>query len=338
MFRQGVFLKVVRWSAVAALGLAIIGFVYEQVAGRRDRRAFPQIGRSVSVGGRSLNLYCSGDGSPAVVFDSGGGMPGYSWLLVQPAVAKLTRACWYDRAGYGWSDPAPASHGSDAIAKDLHALLRVGGVAAPYVLVGHSFGGFNVRMYYHLYAADVAGLVLVDPSHEDMRQIPNPAGVGRPLVRLPERLVPVALFAARLFGSLGLVRLLSPADGLPPRGISRDQWATLSALRRRYTSHAVNESSGQANIALMRGTGGLRDLPLIVLTAGKSPTKADSSEVREYERARIALLGELARTSTSGRQIVVSDSGHMIPYEAPQRVIDAVLEVVIEAQHPRLAR
>src|SRR6266487_6611034 len=168
MFRLGVSLKVARWFAVAAVGLAIIGFVYERVAARRDRRAFPQIGRSVDIGGRSLNLYCSGEGSPAVVFDSGGGMPGYSWLLVQPAVAKLTRACWYDRAGYGWSDPAPAPHGSDAIAKDLHELLRAGGVAAPYVLVGHSFGGFNVRMYDHLYAADVAGLVLVDPSHEDM--------------------------------------------------------------------------------------------------------------------------------------------------------------------------
>jgi pimeloyl-ACP methyl ester carboxylesterase len=122
------------------LVLLITGFVYEQVGERRDRTQFPQIGRSIDIGGRSLNMYCSGDGSPPVIFDSGGGMPGYSWLLVQPDVAKLTRACWYDRADSGWSDPAPEPHGTDAIASDLHQLLSAGGVPPPYVLVGHGRG------------------------------------------------------------------------------------------------------------------------------------------------------------------------------------------------------
>ena len=321
---------------LGGLAVAIIAAAVEQVAQWRDRRRSPQIGHSVDIGGRSLNMYCSGAGSPAVVFDSGGGMPGYSWLLVQPAVAQLTRACWYDRAGYGWSDPAPGPHDTDAIAKDLHQLLHVGGVAPPYVLVGHSFGGFNVRMYYGLYPADVAGMVLVEPSHEDMSQIPNPAGVGRPLLSVPERLMPAALLVAQMLGRFGLFRLLAPSPGVPPRGVTPDQWAILSALRRRFSAQETQESSAKANIELMRHAGGLRDLPLIVLTAGKSPPHSDLMEVREFERARIALLGDLARKSTRGKQIVVGDSGHMIPYDAPQAVIDAVREVFVETQHAPL--
>jgi pimeloyl-ACP methyl ester carboxylesterase len=320
--------------AAAIVVLGITGLVYEWLGERRDRQRFAQIGRSVDIGGRTLNLYCSGIGSPAVVLDSGGGMPGYSWLLVQPGVARLTRACWYDRAGYGWSDPAPSSYGSDAIARDLHELLHRGGVAPPYVLVGHSFGAFNIRMYYELFPRDVAGIVLVDPSHEDLAKIPNPAGIGRPLVSLPDRLYPAAAFVARIFSRLGVLRLVA-SSGVPPRGITADQWATLSALRRRFNPQ---EGSARANVTLMRETGKLGSVPLIVLTAGKQPGGVDPVEVTKFERARIELLEQLAHKSTRGRQIIVPGSGHMVPWEAPQAVVGAVRDVLGEAQHTRSER
>jgi pimeloyl-ACP methyl ester carboxylesterase len=116
--------KLAPWCAGGILLLAIAGFVYERIGARRDRQQFPQIGRSVDIGERSLNIFCSGNGSPTVILDSGRGMPGFSWLLVQPELAKLTRACWYDRAGYGWSDAAPSARTSEDIATDVSVRQR----------------------------------------------------------------------------------------------------------------------------------------------------------------------------------------------------------------------
>jgi pimeloyl-ACP methyl ester carboxylesterase len=104
-----------RWlSRIGALlaGLVglflLIGFTYEQVGRAKDASLLPaRIGQAIDMGGRTLNLYCSGRGSPAVIFETGGNAPGYSWALVQPKIAEFTRACWYDRAGVGWSDAAP---------------------------------------------------------------------------------------------------------------------------------------------------------------------------------------------------------------------------------------
>ena len=112
-----------RRLAVAALILLAVGAGYEQYGQWRHRLDFPRIGRLVDIGGRSLNLYCSGDGGPTVVFESGAGGPGYAWVFVQREVSKFARACWYDRAGYGWSDAGPIPRHSAAIAEDLHRLL-----------------------------------------------------------------------------------------------------------------------------------------------------------------------------------------------------------------------
>lgn len=96
-----------RVAAVVVI-LGIAGSVFEQIGRYRDRNRFKQIGRSVNIGGRTLNLSCLGRGSPTVVFDTYGHQSGYSWVTVQSAVAKYTRACWYDRAGYGWSELGPS--------------------------------------------------------------------------------------------------------------------------------------------------------------------------------------------------------------------------------------
>src|SRR5438128_7721520 len=112
-------LKVVTVSAVAVLAA---GVVYEQVGERRDKERLPQVGQSVDVGGRSMNISCQGEGAPTVVFDSGVGESGYEWVDIQAEVAKYTRACWFDRAGYGWSDAGPFPGRSAEMAKDLPVL------------------------------------------------------------------------------------------------------------------------------------------------------------------------------------------------------------------------
>lgn len=126
---------------------AIVGATHELISERNDARRFSQEGRSVEVGGFRLNMHCTGAGTPAVILDSGLGIPAMGWDLVQPGVEKFTRVCSYDRAGYGWSEPGPAPRTSQQIAKELHLLLQNAGLQPPYILVGHSFGGFNVRLF-----------------------------------------------------------------------------------------------------------------------------------------------------------------------------------------------
>lgn len=105
------------WRVLLAIPLALLvyGLIEVRIAEWLDRRRYPEIGQRVDIGGRSLNIYCSGSGSPTVVFESGFGQPGYTWHLVQPRIAATNRACWYDRAGNGWSDPASGKRYSDSV-------------------------------------------------------------------------------------------------------------------------------------------------------------------------------------------------------------------------------
>ena len=128
-----------KWTvAFLFLVLVVARIVFEQIGQRQDRRRYPQIGKSIDVGGRTLNIFCLGDGGPVVIFDTYGHMSGFSWSAVQSKVATFNRACWYDRAAYGWSEPGPMPRTYQSVASDLHALLHAASVPPPYVLVGAS--------------------------------------------------------------------------------------------------------------------------------------------------------------------------------------------------------
>ena len=146
-----------RWlwrSLLALVGLvvvlALVGSAYQIFGTWRDLRRFPQRGRSVQAGKLRLNLDCSGSGSPTVILDSGMGVPAVGWAMVQPEVAKFARVCSCDRAGYGWSEVGPKPRTSLQIAKDFRTLLVASGEKSAYVLVGHSFGGHNIRVFTRL--------------------------------------------------------------------------------------------------------------------------------------------------------------------------------------------
>jgi pimeloyl-ACP methyl ester carboxylesterase len=134
----------------------------------------------IDVGARKLHAIVVGEGSPAVVMISGMGDFAVDWALVQPQIGKFTRAIAYDRAGDGWSDPAPdATGGLLADADDLHALLVHAKVPPPYVLVGHSWGGAIARVYAAKHPADVAGMVLIDSTHGQRERLDGRAtGAG----------------------------------------------------------------------------------------------------------------------------------------------------------------
>ncbi len=128
---------------------------------------YAQAGQRVLLAdGRRLNLRCSGDGTPAVILEAGGNADSSTWFRVRPLLAKHTKVCAYDRAGFGFSDAGPLPRDLDATVADLHALLQAANIGSPVVLVGHSLGSNIVRRYAQAYPQRVAGLVLVDPPEQ----------------------------------------------------------------------------------------------------------------------------------------------------------------------------
>src|SRR5579859_2247950 len=162
--------------------LLVVGASYEQAERARDRERLPQIGRSVDIGGRALDIDCAGTGTPTVIFETGAPRPGYSWVYIQREVAQFTRACWYDRAGFGWSDLGPYPRTSSASARDLQVLLARAAIEPPYVLVAETLAALDSRVYTGFYPDEVAGMVLVDGIHPDLfTRLPQIRSKGAPV-------------------------------------------------------------------------------------------------------------------------------------------------------------
>jgi pimeloyl-ACP methyl ester carboxylesterase len=313
-----------RWFRYVAAGVlalfvffGITGALYQTVYAARDRSANPMPGQLVDIGGYRLHIYCAGQGSPTVIFDAGLGDSYMSWRKVQPQIARLTKVCSYDRAGLGYSDSSPRARTSKTIAEELHMLLRSAAIPAPYVLVGHSMGGFDVRLYASAYRGDVAGLVLVDSSHPEQQK------------RLP---------AAVNDLDAGWVREQEFFELAMPFGIPRvlgfcGEDAEVRAAECNFHSvresvkelKSVSESAAQAATA-----GSLGDIPLAVLSSDPDRPQLDLPEdlVKPTNDAWQQLQNELAQLSTRSTHTIVRNSGHYIQLDQPGAVIEAIKKVV----------
>ncbi|HEY3835441.1 MAG TPA: alpha/beta hydrolase [Bryobacteraceae bacterium] len=318
-----------RWRRIflAFAGLfcvaAIAGASYQAMATRADVRLFPRPGRLVTAGQLHLNLYCTGQGSPTVILESGLADSLDSWRRVQPEVARFTRVCSYDRAGYGYSDLGPMPRTADRIATELHAALQPAGEKPPFILVGHSFGGFIVRVFNGQYPDEVAGLVLVDSTQEDQyRLLPRAwADLGIAMRRRVRR----QAFWAPLLIDFGITRLQLQMQGLRVPTV---------LLQTKYLKARSSEFQNiEVSAEQARSAGHLENKPLLVLTAAKvidASLKAALSDQdqRNYQQTWISeLQPRLARLSTQGRRIIVPDSGHDMPADRPDAIVAAVREL-----------
>jgi pimeloyl-ACP methyl ester carboxylesterase len=311
--------------------LAVCGFVYQNVSEARDRRFKPMPGQRVNIASAGSSLWmhinCSGQGTPTVLLDSGLGDSFTSWEKVQPEIAMFTRVCSYDRAGIGYSDPSPRARTSQVIAEELHSLLEAARISPPYVLVGHSMGGYDVRVFAGRYRKEVAGMVLVDASHPDQEK------------RLPVELrgmeaswLREAEFLAFTM-PIGIPRLLGLCDeNLVARAVECNFHTAREAVKE---MRAFRESAGEA-----AASGSLGDLPLIVLSHDPDKPSAElpADLVKPTNDAWEKMQEELARLSTRGTQSIVKSSAHYIQVDRPDAVIDATRMVVDQAASRGISR
>ena len=298
----------------------------------------PPPGRLVDIGGFRLHFYCAGEGSPTVILDAALGASSVSWSLVQPALAKFTQVCSYDRAGFGWSDGGPMPRTAGRIADELHTLLDRSGVRPPYLLVGHSFGGLVMPIFARRFLSDVAGMVLVDPAHAEDWVRPAPkeqvlidrgvrlCGFGAVSARLGlARMVAALVGIGQLGVARGLVKMasggrlsnqdeaiLAPVWKLPPD--ARRPLAQFWTKRRFFEAlgsqiGSISRSAAEVVEATANGFG---DLPLVTISS------TDPGEYRLRQQDRLAAL------STRGRHIMATNSGHWIPLDQPAFVIETV--------------
>jgi pimeloyl-ACP methyl ester carboxylesterase len=330
-----------------AVGLGIVmaaGLLYQTGAAARDRRRYRPPGRLVDVDGMRLHLQEMGEGKPPIVLDSALGGSSMSWYRVQPELARFTGVCSYDRAGFGWSEPAPRPRVAGVITEELHDLLRTAGMQPPLVLVGHSYGSLVCLLYAARYPREVGGVVLVDPPDVDSWSRPDARQAAR--IERGARLARRAALASRfglmrLFFSVFGLRAVSAArltsvgsarpenagifhvlEKLPAdsRAVLRWLWSEPRSLLT-LASLIENVPASAKEVASLELPG---DLPIVVLTAANAP-----AEQRLFHE-------RLAARSNRGRHVVASKSAHWIPLEEPELIIEACRKVIADMRedHP----
>jgi pimeloyl-ACP methyl ester carboxylesterase len=303
-----------RWTLRGLVGLsgflilaAVCGATWQGLATRKELASTPPPGRLVDVGGHRLHLWCMGAGAPAVILENGLGGSSADWGYVQPDVARFTHVCSYDRAGMGYSDPGPSPRTARRIASELAELVARSGIAGPVVLAAASSGGFNVRVLASEHPDRVAGLVLVDASHEDqLHEVPGLA-----------RFVP-------LLSSVGGLRLLGVSFGLRPESLppSTQRFARATGFRAAGYQAAADEIIHiRQSASEVRASRRKLTIPLVVVSGARG---ADATW-RGLQRDQVKL-------SERGCQIIAGQSGHVVVIDQPQVVVDAIRRTVEAAR------
>jgi pimeloyl-ACP methyl ester carboxylesterase len=323
-----------------AAALVLSGIVYQCLGARSDRRRYTREGRWIDIGGRRrLYLLEMGSGDPTVLFEAGIAATNLNWFHIQEAVARFASTASYDRCGLGWSSPCRTARTPANIAAELHQLLAGAGIKPPYILVGHSFGGLVMRRFALNYPGEVISIVLVDPMRCEEWPPLNPSKQseidrGKKLFRFAvpaariglARLAVTSLFlrsgrtAQRLAGTAGdggqhvLDRIKNEVGKMP-----REVWPMVAAHWSRPGNFAGMRSHVEAvpdTVREMHNAEPIRDIPVLVLTPGKSTPLSDHC---------------LARIGSSVRQVIAPKSAHWIHLDQPDLVIDSIREMVMTA-------
>lgn len=280
-------------------------------------------GKLFEVSEKKLHLHCTGTGSPLVVLEAGLGGNSLDWVKVQPMLADFTRVCSYDRAGYGWSDGDALPRTSARSVYELYKLLKKAGEGGPYLLVGHSFGGFIVRVFASLHPDETVGVVLLDASHEDQFSALSQAGVRN---------------QKRLSLSAVQPRSLVVPDGLPEKekqiaaALAEKAQAMISLQSEmRHFNHSIHQ---------VRHTRIPAYIPVKVISRGKRVWP--EGEVGDRMESIWRVLQEdwynrLTPASSGLSHQIATHSGHYIQLDEPRLVVRAIRKMVLNQRRLALS-
>jgi len=306
---------------ITVVGLAGVGAIYQAIATAKDQRTFTPPGQLVDIGGRRIHLVVMGEdtGQPAVILEAGMASFSSNFYWVQNELAAATRVVAYDRAGLGWSDPAPEPQDAQQSARDLHAALQAAGIQGPYVVAGHSYGGLVVRAFTDLYRDEVVGMVLIDASHPDQWAHMPVSREGKVNAQ--------SMVISGLLARFGVVRIFhlekSLSHGLPERPAA-EMRAILAQPQPWKTGGEVLMIWNDRTRLQINQARSLGDLPLAVISVTDQPYFAD---------ILTRLQADLATLSSNSIHHTEAGATHesLVAEREHAQVVAATIRQVLEA-------
>jgi len=315
--------KVFKIIGLVILGLIIAGLIFEQIAESIDKKTLKAPGQMVQVGDHKMHIYCTGEninGSPTVVLEEGGGSNFATWSNIQPELSKSTKVCSYDRSGWGFSEDSKNDRTVIEVVQELEQLLVNANVKGPYVLAGHSIGGYYIRVFASRHMDEVKGLVFIDSSHENQSELIDQKVPFGDLIM--GKIMEGVLYTAVKTGLARLIITIDPGYvGMPKENINYNRGLMLSRLYSKTNTKTDDMVAAFRSADKVKAARNFKDIPIRVLTA-------DSSVADSGEWDWLAWQKDLAMLSTNGTQTTVSNTSHFIATDQPQIVIDQILELI----------
>jgi pimeloyl-ACP methyl ester carboxylesterase len=266
-------------------------------------------GKMVNIGTHSLHLFCKGEGLPPVILEAGIGANMLDWIKIIPEISKVTKVCAYDRAGYGWSERGPKPRLTSVLAKELYTLLLADNIAAPYILVGHSFGGLIIQNFAYLYPELTKSILLIESMHAKQFEVFEKAGIDIPTS--PSRGL---IYAGRSVLTYGF-----------PERIKDVAYEIASSDKTR--SYMFNELRNLTKSAKETQNTILPDLPLRVLVHGNKEWEK-IAENGEMEKIWIELQLSFIKSKKNASLLNIIESGHQIHLDHPKFVIEEIKNMI----------
>ena len=275
----------------------------------------PYPGKLIDIGTHRLYINCKGEGSPTVIIDSGIGGFSLEWTRIQDEISSSVRVCSYDRAGYGWSDPGPRPRTTAQISFELKRLLTAARIPGPYILIGHSFGGYNIRYFASQYPELVAGMVFVDSSHpeqfntEEFKRIHT---VNNDL-------------NSQKYKNSFKVRLVRPviANNYPEEN-KHMAYILMSTMKAQLTlmDELDNMELSAKQVSLNEHPP--YNFPVVIITRGKRVWPENKSGDRK-EKQWTLLQNDLENISYQSYHYLARQSGHIVHLDEPELVSENIL-------------
>ncbi len=324
------------WLLLVIPALPALGLLYQWLGSHYDRKRFLPLGRLVDIGKRRrlFMVEMGGGDGPTVIFESGIGATSQNWARIQEAVSEFAHTVSYDRLGLGWSTPAVSERIPSKVVEELRAMLQAAGIAPPYLLVGHSFGGLVVRYFASEYPEEVAGVLLVDAMRTDewppvdesqRKQLTRGVQLTRWGVLIAylglARLTTMSFFCrsgrfTKLFiratgGHHVLERLTSELNKMPPTvwPIVAAHWST-PAFFRGMTAHIEGVPG---TVTEMLDAKPIVGVPVLLMTPGQPKAISETA---------------LQKIGPDAKQLIAEKGGHWLHLDEPELVIEQIREMM----------